>query len=88
VNEFALQTCVDKDRTALALRGRPAAAQPCRYSFIGFRFLAASPPVQDLLFSAKHLFDAAMSWWQLPLQPGLLGPSLSQADEGGQDKKQ
>ena len=39
------------------------------------RFLVALPPERDLLFCAKHLFIADMSWWQLPLQPGLLGPS-------------
>jgi hypothetical protein len=47
-----------------------------RHPFVGgFRFLVASPPVRDLLNFAKDLFGAAMSWWQLPLQPGLLGPS-------------
>ena len=28
-----------------------------------------------ILICAKHLFIADMSWWQLPLQPGLLVPS-------------
>src|SRR5262245_20662413 len=33
---------------------------PCRYPFAGgFCFLVASPPVQDLLLSAKHLFVGA-----------------------------
>ena len=61
-------------------------AQPCRYPFDGGScLLVASPPVRDLLNFAKDLFGAAMSWWQLT---GALSAILSQADEGGQDKKQ
>jgi hypothetical protein len=42
-----------------------------RYPFVGsFPFLVASPPVRDLLIFAKHLFVAAMSWWQLPCNRG------------------
>ena len=66
-------------------------AQPCRYPFDGGScLLVASPPVRDLLNFAKDLFGAAMSWWQLPLQPGLLGPScrkrMKAANERPNDK--
>jgi len=60
--------------SAAPAAGRHGAA-PYRYPFVGGScFLVASPPVRDLLNFAKDLFGAAMSW-QLPLQPGLLGPS-------------
>jgi len=39
---------------------QPTGTAACHYRVIrGFRFLVASPSVQDLLLSAKHLFGAA-----------------------------
>jgi hypothetical protein len=47
-------------------------------------------PRPELVNLAKHLFVAAMSWWQLPLRPRLLVPScrrrMKAANERPNDK--
>ena len=63
-----------------------------RIKLVGCRIsdLCRFAPVRNLLIFAKHLFVAAMSWWQLPLRSGPLVPScrrrMKAANERPNDK--
>jgi len=72
-------------RTKHSSPSQPTGTAACRYQFVrGFRFLVASPPVQDLLFSAKHLFGAAS--YCATSAASYLGPARSGCSSADQCK--